>query len=284
VEGTSNKDTWVIIDLSEELDTYGNDSYGAYSMILIPPTNSTLNTSDDLNIGVECIAVNTTVSSNNATDYAIELIEQYTDGDSYALYWFADSMTKLESNLSDRISSVGLQYTFVSTVNRIHLELFEEHDEIKNTKDIFYDINIYSSLLAVSYTSYDSSEKIWNYSTDFLFSYNPTGGGFETVITTSRLKTFFDVLSNTGGMFGPISSAVDLAALWLIFGFSILGRTLCGYASMRRLDSKLQKQIQIYLEEIGIIECVYRSEGDVIIRPKIQLAIQNQRETANEAV
>jgi len=67
-------------------------------------------------------------------------------------------------------------------------------------------------------------------------------------------------------MFGPINSGVALVTLWLIFGISIRGRLFFGYAPLRRLDSTLQKQIKVYLEEIGVIDVEYTKDGEIIIK------------------
>jgi len=271
VAGESNAESWVMIDLSGTFDV-GNFTVGTYAILLFPPTGTVISVTDSLYIFVGCIALDSPIVPDNDGSYNNELIQQYTDGEDYALYWFADSIDNLGGNITGietRLKKLGTQFSFVSTVNRAHLSLFEEKNEIEGTDEVFFNANVYSTLLASNYTTYDSNTQIWSYYTGFIFSYDPSGGAYKTVITTSKLKSFFDVLSNTGGMFGPIDSAIGLLTLWLIFGLRICGRSCFGYAPLKRLDDTTKQQIQIYLEEIGLIDCEVQENGNMVVKPKI---------------
>eukprot|EP01083_Nonionella_stella_P241847 844123_1 len=221
-------------------------------LLLIPPFGSKIKFAELLTFSLWSYARCDTMNNETFdTDVKQNLISKMFAEAQYGIKWGVDSTEYLKRyyNLSKMLRSVNkeyLEYTFVSTTQHIQLSLVEVNNEWNDSVDYYYETKLAASQLAEHQTLPSNVELYcYRYVNKFIFYINAKST--KTAITISRLKEWWNILSETGGIFSP-----TLTALSVLFAYALASKK-CGCAKKQGLSDGEKLKIALYLQELGLL-------------------------------
>eukprot|EP01084_Bolivina_argentea_P255091 428971_1 len=230
------------------IDMLGN--IGA-EIFIVPPYGLRLYVGSSLSLTIESFTYDAyDVDFDTDDDFSKELMQKYTRGESYGIYWDVESISNIENiNLIKLKAKYAdswerLRYTFVATVNYHLMDIFEEINLIKKSKKLFYTTSFIASVIDEGYTEFwkvNNYTYFWWYWTELNLYPNPSGGGLKTTLTIKQFKSFSDVLATVGGIFSPVNNVSFLLLTWLIFGIHISKFHINGFSPLAPLSYSKKK-------------------------------------------
>lgn len=233
-------------------------------MILVPPYGQILRINEFISLQLssytECtchywlnFCENKTAMNNPSYMSQVLEIQEFEGSHSYGFYWGLDSVKYLPElsfqQLLSRFDVTNMIYTFPTTTTFAQMSLTEQTNDWTNAHDVYFDTKITGSSVTANdnLMPSDLDQYCLRYMNQMIFRINPTGGGIKTVITISKLKSFTDILSATGGLFSP-----TLTFFTVLFGF-LLTSNKFGFAKKQGWSDKEKLKAALYLQELGLL-------------------------------
>eukprot|EP01084_Bolivina_argentea_P176451 305355_1 len=252
---TSEIVNWTVVDM---LGDIGGEIF------IVPPYGMTLAVGSSISLLIQSYKYITYgIDDDTDLDYTDEILQKYSQGESYGLFWDIESISEIENANLTKLkykyfdSWERLRYTFVTTVNYYLIDLFEENDLIANRNKIYYTTSFIASIMAERYTYFYywnvTNDKYWRHWTEINLYPNPSGGGLKTTLTISQYKSLTDVLATVGGIFAPVNAILFLLMTWCMYGIHISRFHIHGFARLSPLTYANREQIKLYLIQLGIL-------------------------------